>query len=100
MYVAGKSGNEQGRPNGVKSRHSAITIKGRLERFLKCRLTITQLNSWFDQLPAKDKLETLMQIMPYVLGKVSSEGLSKEEAQAILDKVEQKIKQQEHGKAV
>ena len=96
MWVAGStSANPSGRP-----KRSIRTVRGMVENFIRRNITPNKLQKMFGTLTEKDKLDMLLQLLPYAIAKQSSEGLSKEEAQAILDKVEQKIKQQEHGKAV
>lgn len=86
MFVAGKSGNLKGRP-----KHSATSIKGRVERFLRRQMTATRLNRIFDELDAKDQVAMLKEFLPYVMPKQSSEGISQEEIDRLARMLENAI---------
>jgi len=62
----GSSPNPEGRR---KMRHSAKTIKGMVERFLKRNMTTSKLQSLYNELPAQGKVNLLTELMPYALPK-------------------------------
>lgn len=96
LFVAGKSGNPEGRP---RNRYSAKTIKGLTERWLKKQLTANKLNSIFDKLSAKDKADFLVSLVPFCTPRMTDNGISKEEVDKLYSMVEDALKKQ-HGKAV
>ena len=67
LWVAGKSGNEQGRPKGT--RYSILTTKGRIERFLSKNMSATALQKLYLKLSPKDQYDMLIQLLPYVASK-------------------------------
>jgi hypothetical protein len=97
LFVAGKSGNPEGRP---RNRYSAKTIKGLTERWLKKQMTPGKLTKIFDQLSAKDKAELIVSLIPFCAPRMTDSGISKEEVDKLYDMVEQSLKNQQHGKAI
>src|SRR5687768_6479547 len=85
LFVAGKSGNPTGRPNGT--RYSILTTKGRIERFLSKNMTATALQKLYNGLKETEKLKLLTELLPYVLAKQSPEGISPEEVNRLYDMV-------------
>lgn len=65
-----KSPNPAGRG---KMKHSARTVKGMVERFIKRNITPNKLQAMFDGLKSdKDRLQVLTELMPYAIAKQSS----------------------------
>ena len=57
------------------------------------------LNQWFGKLSEKDKIETLMQMVPYIIARQSSESLSPDELNELYSRLEEAMKQK-HAQAV
>lgn len=88
LYVAGKSGNPSGRP-----KHSVKTVRGMVERFIKRNMTPTKLQRMFATLSEKDRLEMLMQLLPYALAKQSPDSLTKEEIDRLYESIKNELNQ-------
>lgn len=56
-------------PSGRNMRHSVKTTRGLVERFLKRNLSTIKVQSLYDKLEAKDKLNFLCELLPYILAK-------------------------------
>ena len=97
LFVAGESGNLEGRP---RNRYSAKTIKGLTERWLKKQIARNKLDKIFDQLSAKDKAEFIVSLVPFCTPKMSESSISKEEVDALYDRLEKELKNPKYGKAV
>lgn len=95
LFVAGKSGNESGRPKA-----SARTVKGMVERFVKRNISPNKLSKIFEKLTEGQKADLLLQLLPYVIPKVPSDGINQEEFEVLRTMLEQSLKQNNHGKAV
>lgn len=68
-----KKGGESPNPNGRKKmKNSALTVKGKVERFIKANLNQRQLQRMYDELDAKDQFKVLTELMPYILPKQNS----------------------------
>jgi hypothetical protein len=93
LFVAGKSGNVNGRP-----KHSVRSVKGMVERFVTRNITPTKLQRMFNGLTVHQQIDMLLQLLPYAVAKQSAETLSKEEIERLYQMVEDKMK--DHGKAV
>ena len=94
MWIAGaKSPN----PEGGKW-HSARSVKGMLERFVKHNITSHKLQSMYDKLTENQKLEMLTQILPYVAPRLASNSLTTDEINELYSKVEEAIKANEASK--
>src|SRR6266542_353264 len=50
-------------------RHSSLTIKGRVERFLSKNMSALKLQEIYNDLDAKGKLEMIALLMPYILSR-------------------------------
>lgn len=99
LFVAGKSGNPEGRPAGV-SRFSARTVKGMVDRFVKRNVTPKRLSKIFDGLSAKDQAEMIKDLLPYVLPKQSPEGINSEEIDKLHNMLERALKQKAQSNVV
>jgi len=62
----GASPNPEGRR---RMKHSARTIKGMVERFVKRNITTNKLQGLYDILTAKEKLQFLTEVLPYCVPK-------------------------------
>jgi hypothetical protein len=68
-----KKGGASPNPNGRKKmKNSALTVKGKVERFIKANLNQRQLQRMYDELDAKDQFKVLTELMPYILPKQNS----------------------------
>jgi hypothetical protein len=68
-----KKGGPSPNPNGRKKmKNSALTVKGKVERFIKANLNQRQLQRMYDELPARDQFKVLTELMPYILPKQNS----------------------------
>src|SRR5690242_401445 len=68
-----KKGDPSTNPAGRKKmKHSARTVKGMVERFIKRNITPNKLQAMYDGLEAKDKLTVLMELLPYCAAKQAS----------------------------
>ena len=65
----GKSPNPKGRS---KMKHSARTVKGMVERFIKRNITPNKLQALYDGLSANNKLNLLIELLPYCAAKQSA----------------------------
>jgi len=91
MWVAGgKSANPAGRP-----KNSVRTVKGMVERFVRRNITPNKLQKMFGPLNEKDKIDMLLQLLPYVMAKQSSEGINQEEVEKLHEMLENALKQKE-----
>lgn len=52
--------------------HSARTIRGKVERFIRKNMSINQLQKLYDPLTEKEKLQFLTELLPYVLARPSA----------------------------
>jgi hypothetical protein len=94
-----KKGGESPNPNvRKKMKKSALTVKGKVERFIKANLNQRQLQRMYDELDAKDQFKVLTELMPYVLPKQSSltadlnlDNLSDRDLDALYNKVTETI---------
>lgn len=91
-----KKGTVSPNPAGRgKMKHSARTVKGMVERFIKRNISPNKLQLMFDGLKTdKDKLQVLTELMPYVVAKQSSlqiESRFEEMTDADLDKLYSKV---------
>lgn len=86
LWKAGVSGNPAGRMKG-----SVRTVKGMVERFVKKNITPNRMQIMYDQLTSTQKLEMLMQLLPYVMPKAQADSLSQAEIDAIYQKLEKQI---------
>jgi hypothetical protein len=97
MWVAGgKSPNPEG--SRLRKKHSARTVKGMVERFVKKNITPNKLQKMYDKLTANQQLEMLLQLVPYVIAKVQPDSMSKEEMNIIFDKIQSKIDEAANSK--
>ena len=60
------SPNPEGRR---KMKHSARTVKGMVERFIHKNVTPNKLQKMFDALPERDRLQMLLELLPYCASK-------------------------------
>jgi hypothetical protein len=94
-----KKGGESPNPNGRKKmKNSALTVKGKVERFIKANLNQRQLQRMYNELDAKDQFKVLTELMPYILPKQNSltadlnlDNLSDNDLAALYSKVTETI---------
>lgn len=68
-----KKGDPSPNPAGrMKMRNSARTVKGMIERFVKRNITPNKLQTLYDGLTANNKLQFLLELLPYFTAKQSS----------------------------
>ncbi|SRR6266536_3981462 len=58
-------------------RHSSLTIKGRVERFLSKNMSALKLQEIYNDLNSKDKLEMLSLLLPYIVSKAPTMDFNK-----------------------
>lgn len=92
----GKSPNPEGRR---KMKHSATTVKGMVERFVKRNMTPNKLQTLYNSLTAVQKVDLLSQLLPYILPKMQAESMSDAEIDLFYQKLEQTIKDVQQRKA-
>lgn len=68
-WQKGVSGNPAGRR---KMKHSARTLKGTIERFLKRNFTPNKMQELYNELPATQKLTVLTELLPYLMPRQSA----------------------------
>lgn len=86
LWVAGESGNKNGRPKGT--RHSILTTKGRIERFLYRNMSAKALQALYNSLRPKEQIELLTGLLPYVLPRQGSlDKMSSDDANRIFDQI-------------
>ena len=95
LFVAGKSGNEQGRP-----RSSVRSVKGMVERFVRRNITPTKLSKIFEKLTESQKADFLLQLLPYTIAKQSPEGINQEEIDRLYNMVQDALKEKNGQQAV
>ncbi|HEY6975163.1 MAG TPA: hypothetical protein VH396_02670 [Chitinophagaceae bacterium] len=81
-------------PGGRKLKQQTPSIKSKVERFLKKQMSPQKLQVMYDALTAKDKLQMLLELLPYVAAKQtpqSLDALSNGEIEALYAKVIQGI---------
>lgn len=72
--------NKNGNPNWVKGvspnpegrramKHSALTIKGKVERFLNKNISPNKLQKMFNALSEKERLQMILELLPYAASK-------------------------------
>src|SRR5688572_7700892 len=98
MWIAGgTSPNPSGRPKNI---NSVRTVKGMIERFVKKNITPNKMQVMYDCLKENQKLEMLMQLLPYVLAKPQADTLTTHEIDELYSKLEQTVKDASAKKAV
>lgn len=85
LFVAGKSGNEAGRPVGT--RYSVRTLKGRIERFLNKNMSAKTTQAMYDKLSEKDKAQFLIALLPFIMPRQSMDALSTDQIDELYDKI-------------
>ena len=85
LWIAGQSGNPEGKKTGT--RHSARTIKGRIERFLGRNMSAKALQTMFSKLPEKEQAQMLVALLPFVLPRQSMEAMSSEQIDTLYDRM-------------
>jgi hypothetical protein len=90
MWIAGgKSPNPEG--GRLRNRHSARTVRGMVERFIKKNITPNKLQVMFSSLKEQQRLEMLMQLLPYILAKPQAATLTESEIETLYQKLEQTV---------
>lgn len=71
-----KKGGSSPNPHGRrKYKNSSQTVKGKIERFLKQNMSITELNRMYGELNSKERFTLLIELLPYVTPKQTSASL-------------------------
>lgn len=96
--LGGKSPNPEG--SRLRKKHSSRTVKGMVERFVKKNITPNKLQRMYDKLTENQRLEMLLQLLPYTIAKVQPDSISKDEVEEIFERIEQKINENKSKKAV
>jgi hypothetical protein len=96
LFVAGKSGNETGRPVGT--RYSVKTLKGRIERFLNRNMSAKTLQAMFNKLSEKDRAQFLIALMPFIMPRQSMDALSTDQIDELYSKITEALKQGTNAK--
>ena len=68
QWIQGISGNLEGRP---KSKKSTNTIKAKVSRFILKNASPQKLQGLFDRVTARDKLNFIVELLPYVMPRQS-----------------------------
>ena len=98
LWKAGmESANPAGRPKNV---NSVRTVKGMVERFVKRNISPVKLQGMFNSLKEAQRLEMLLQLLPYVLPKVQADSLSEAEITALYEKLEKSFNHVATQKAI
>lgn len=96
LWKAGQtSPNPTGRPRG-----SVRTIKGMVQRFVSKNITPNRLQVMYDKLTENQKLEMLMQLLPYVIPKQQPDSLTSAEIDELYQKLEQTVRDATAAKKV
>lgn len=90
MWIAGgKSPNPEGAR--LRNKHSSRTVKGMVERFVKKNITPNKLQVMYETLKEQQRLEMLLQLLPYVMPKAQAESLTDDELATLYERLENKL---------
>ena len=97
-FTPGQSGNPSGRPKlhvagpgSARMRHSATTVKGSLERFIKRNYTARKLQKLFDAMTERQRLELYLAALPYLVVKPQVDSLSDDQINQAFEMVQSKL---------
>jgi hypothetical protein len=85
--------NPAGRP-----KHSIRTASGMLERFIIRNISPQALKKLFGKLSPNEQANFLLQCLPYIMSKKSTESLSAEDIDALYEKVTEAMKNNTYEK--
>ena len=74
-----------------RPKHSVRTVKGMVERFIKRNITPNKLQKMFNALTEKDKLNMLLELLPYTAPKQTTTGLSGEDVDQLYNRLMEAI---------
>ncbi len=87
LWIPGSpSANPSGRP-----KHSIRTVKGMVSNFILRNISPCKLQRMFNALTEKDRLEMLLQLMPYVAPKMAADSISSADVDLLYSRVMEAI---------